>query len=158
MDRLVKVTLHRIDTQDNVNSEEITLYEYDKRGLTVKEIGATSLETEYEYDGNGNLIRKTDADGYITELSYDERDLVSAINYSDGQSAVFSYNANGELILMEDWNGDTSFEIDLLGRISSVNDHNGQTVSYTYDAAGNQTVISYPDSTAASYQYALLGR
>jgi YD repeat-containing protein len=65
MDRLSKVTLNRVDMQDFVNTNEITLYEYDKRGLTTKEIGTTGLETLYVYDENGNLVQKTDADGYI---------------------------------------------------------------------------------------------
>jgi YD repeat-containing protein len=72
MDRLSKVTLNRVDMQDFVNTNEITLYEYDKRGLTTKEIGTTGLETLYAYDENGNLVQKTDADGYITVYAHEE--------------------------------------------------------------------------------------
>jgi YD repeat-containing protein len=62
------------------------------------------------------------------------------------------------LVEMTDWNGVTSFELDLLGRITSVNDHSDDVVSYTYDEVGNQTSITYPDGTTASYEYDLLGR
>jgi YD repeat-containing protein len=59
---------------------------------------------------------------------------------------------------MTDWNGETTFELDLLNRIVSANDHKGDAVSYSYDAVGNQTSIAYPDNTKASYEYDLLGR
>ena len=59
---------------------------------------------------------------------------------------------------MMDWNGVTSFELDLLGRVTSVNDHNDKTTGYTYDSVSNQTSIAYPDGSTARYTYDLLGR
>jgi YD repeat-containing protein len=59
MDRLTKVTLNRVDLQGFVNTFEITLYEYDHRGLVMKEIGATGLETTYAYDETGNQTSMT---------------------------------------------------------------------------------------------------
>ena len=158
MNRLVRVELYRIDTLHNVDEQQVTLYRYDHRGLVTREINRAGNETIYVYDGNGNLVQKTDADGYVTEYGYDPRNLVESINYSGGKAVLFTYNANGELVAMQDWNGTTSFALDLLGRITSVNDHNNQTVSYTYDSVGNQTSITYPDSTVVNYTYDLLGR
>ena len=59
----------------------------------------------------------------------------------------FAYNKNGELIAMDDWNGTVNFALDLLGRITSVNDENNKNTSYTYDEVGNQITIGYPDGT-----------
>ncbi|MDR1439319.1 MAG: DUF6531 domain-containing protein [Clostridiales bacterium] len=158
MDRLVKATLRRIDPLHGVDEAQETLYEHDRRGLVAKEISALGDGTVYVYDANGNLAQKTDADGYVTGYAYDPRNLVEAINYSDGRTVGFAYNENGELAAMDDWNGHTSFTLDLLGQIVSATDSNGKTVGYSYDAAGNQTAIEYPDATSVLYEYDLLGR
>ena len=158
MNRLVKVTLYRIDDLHKANDAEVTLYSYDKRGLTTKEINAAGDSTIYVYDGNGNLIQKTDTDGYVTEYSQDPRNLVEAINYSDGKQVQFAYNKNGALVAMMDWNGTVNFALDVLDRITSVNDQNEKITRYTYDAVGNKTSMTYPDGTAANYTYDLLGR
>ena len=263
MNRLIKVTLYRIDSRHKVNEAQVTLYQYDKRGLVTQEINAEKDGTVFIYDGNGNLIQKSDPDGYVTEYSYDPRNLVNAINYSSdvgdgyndggngnvsepmtlsvtatmsgndvtvtvkngaaviatkivsfaknttqtydvsgytvevvyngggvksaniiggtinnssgnngnsvggnngnsasavGKEVQFAYNKNGELIAMMDWNGTVNFELDLLDRIKSVNDHNEQITAYTYDSIGNKTSIKYPDNTLATYTYDLLDR
>jgi len=68
MNRLSKVTLHKLDPRSNVGDvQQVTLYQYNKRALVTKVIDITGVETLYGYDGNGNLISKADADGYLTE-------------------------------------------------------------------------------------------
>jgi len=158
MNRLTKVTLYRKDSLHNVNEAQVTLYQYDKRGLVTKEVNAAGSETVYIYDGNGNLVQKTDADGYVTVYGYDARNLVETINYNNTKNVLFEYNANGELVQMQDWNGATSFALDVLGRITSVNDHNGKVTGYTYDSVGNKATMVYPDNSAATYTYDLLDR
>ena len=158
MNRLKKVTLHRKDSLHNVNEAQVTVYQYDKRGLVTKEINAAGGETVYVYDGNGNLVTRADADGYVTEYGYDPRNLVETINYNNSKNVIFEYNANGELVEMQDWNGVTNFALDVLGRIESVNDHNGKVAGYTYDAVGNKETMAYPDSSAVIYTYDLLDR
>jgi uncharacterized protein RhaS with RHS repeats len=82
-----------------------------------REINALGDGAVYVYDANGNLAQKTDADGYVTAYGYDPRNLAEAISYSDGKSAAFAYYGNGELVAMDDWNGHTSFTLDLLGQL-----------------------------------------
>ena len=107
----------------------------------------------FVYDENGNLIQKTDEDGYVTTYEQSPLNLVSKVNYQDGRSASYLYNGTGELIEMTDWNGTTTFSRDLLNRLTQVNDHKGRTTGYTWDNVGNQTAITYPDATAALYEY-----
>jgi RHS repeat-associated protein len=83
---------------------------------------------------------------------------VETINYSGGKTAYFSYDKAGRLVEMNDWTGRTSFTLDLLGRITAVNDQNNRTTTYEYDAVGNQTEITYPDSTSVLYEYDGLNR
>lgn len=156
MGRLTKTSLHRVDAQDKVDEWEITLYEYDGRGLVTKETNALGAVTAYTYDGNGNLVSKTDADDYVTKYTYNALDFVTQINYNGGKQASYRYNKVGELVEMEDWTGTTSFEVDLLRRITQVTDRKGSVVEYTYDEVGNQTSIDYPDGTGVDYTYDLL--
>ena len=130
-----------------MDSHEITLYEYDGRNQVTKEINALGDSTVYVYDGNGNLVSKTDADGYVTQYSYTALDLVKKINYNGAKEVSYQYNKVGELVQMDDWTGTNTFELDLLGRLQKMTDHKGNTVSYTYDAVGNQTGITYPDGS-----------
>ena len=103
--------------------------------------------TVYVYDGNSNLVSKTDADGYVTQYSYTALDLVKKINYNGAKEVSYQYNKVGELVQMDDWTGTNTFELDLLGRLQKMTDHKGNTVSYIYDAVGNQTGITYPDGS-----------
>ena len=146
-DQLISTDLHRVDALNGVDSHEITLYEYDGRNLVTKEINALGDSTVYVYDGNGNLVSKTDADGYVTRYSYTALDLVKKINYNGAKEVSYQYNKVGELVQMDDWTGTNTFELDLLGRLQKMTDHKGNTVSYTYDAVGNQTGITYPDGS-----------
>ena len=156
MGRLTKTSLHRVDAQDKVDEWEITVYEYDGRGLVTKETNALGAVTAYTYDGNGNLVSKTDADGYVTKYTYNALDFVTQINYNGGKQASYRYNKVGELVEMEDWTGTTSFEVDLLRRITQVTDRKGNVVEYGYDEVGNQVSIDYPDGTGVDYTYDLL--
>ena len=124
--------------------------------MVTKQIDALGNVTTYKYDGNGNLSSKTDADGHTTEYTYDSLDLVRSINYNGEKSVLYRYNATGDLIYMKDWLGETTFEVDLMHRMKKATDHNGNTVSYAYDATGQQTAIVYPDGTTASYEYDLV--
>lgn len=151
--QLVSTDLHRVDTINNVDSHEITLYEYDGRNLVTREINALGDSTVYVYDGNGNMVSKTDADGYVTQYSYTALDLVRSINYNGCKEVLYSYNKAGELVQMDDWTGTTTFELDLLGRLQKMTDHKGNTVSYTYDEVGNQTSITYPDGSKTGNSY-----
>ena len=73
----------------------------------------------------------------------------------DHQQVSYQYNAIGDLVEMTDWTGTTSFEVDLLSRITKTTDTKGKVVEYTYDATGNQTSVTYPD-TSAIYDYGLV--
>ena len=156
MGNLTKTTLHRVDAQDKVDELEVTVYEYDGRGLTTKKIDALGNVTVYEYDGNGNLAAETDADGCKTEYTYNALDLVTSINYNGVKDVKYVYNAAGNLVQMTDWLGTTTFEVDLLHQLKSVTDHKGNVVTYDYDSVGNQTAIHYPDGTTAAYDYDLV--
>jgi len=89
MNRLAKVKLWRDDTKHNLHEQQITLYQYDKRGLVTREINAANNQTIYVYDGMSNMVQKTDASGYVTTFGYDTRNLAETINYAGGKTVNF---------------------------------------------------------------------
>ena len=84
--------------------------------------------------------------------------MVTSINYNNGKEVTYQYNKVGDLVEMTDWTGTTTFEVDLLNRITKTSDTKGQVVEYTYGTTGNQTSVSYPDGTTATKTYDLLGQ
>ena len=66
-------------------------------------------------------------------------------------NASYRYNATGDLVSMIDWLGTTTFEVDLLHQLKSATDHKGKTVTYDYDAVGNQTVTHYSNDQMKPY-------
>ena len=90
--------------------------------------------------------------------SYTALDLVQKINYNGAKEVSYQYNKVGELVQMDDWTGTNTFELDLLGRLQKMTDHKGNTVSYTYDAVGNQTGITYPDGSKTRSFYHVDGK
>ena len=95
---------------------------------------------------------------YVTTYGYNGLDMVTSINYNNGKEVTYQYNKVGDLVEMTDWTGTTTFEVDLLNRITKTTDTKGQVVEYTYDTTGNQTSVSYPDGTTATKTYDLLGQ
>ena len=89
----------------------------------------------------------------MTAYAYNGIDLVVGLNYNGGKSVGYSYNAAGDLVLMDDWTGATTFEVDLLGRITRATDAKGNAVGYGYDGVGNQVSVEYPDGWAEDYAY-----
>ena len=153
MGRLTKTSLHRVDTQDGVDSWEVTRYQYSGRGLTTKMTDALGNVTTYTYDGDENLVSKTDADHYTTEFTYNGLDMVTHINYNGGKQVDYAYNAVGDLVRMEDWTGINTFEYDLLSQLKKATDHKGNAVEYRYDGNGNQVSMTYPDGSEVTYDY-----
>ncbi len=161
-DPLGNITVYEYDAMNRQIKECVSedgevshaaIYQYDKRGCMIRMINPVEEERSYTYDGNGNPVGITDEDGNVTTVTYDLNDQPLQMTYHDGRQAAFRYNKRGELVEMQDWNGVMTMERDVLGRLTGVTDHNGRTVGYTYDSAGNRTAIRYPDESVVNYTY-----
>ena len=73
MGRLIATKLHRVDAQDNVDEWEVTLYEFDGRGLTTKRV-----------DALGNVTTYAEHSGKRVEYTYDGIGNQTAFKYPDG--------------------------------------------------------------------------
>ena len=136
-----------------------TTYSYDSMGelaatstpgTSAAPNGATTRDT---YDPTGNKATSTDPGGITTTWTYTPANLVASISYSSSSahSATYSYDASGHRMGMTDATGTWSYVDDPFGELTSVQDGSGQTVGYNYDPDGNNTSISYPLPSTATW-------
>ncbi|MFC1851214.1 RHS repeat-associated core domain-containing protein [candidate division CSSED10-310 bacterium] len=109
------------------------IFNYDDQGQTIGTEDALGKKTAYEYDGLKRLITMTMPEGNGLEYSYDgSTDSISNISIFPKTGSVQSPRV-------------TNFTYDpTTGKVASVTDALGRTVSYTYDGSGNVTRIEYP--------------
>jgi len=144
MNRLIRAQVYR----------NITIFEYNHNGLMSREINVLGNSKIMVYDGNGNLVQVTDEDGFVTEYEWTPTNLVRAINYADGRETNFFYNYAGQLVGMYDcWLGMTTVEVDLLGRMTSVTDHNDMQTQFEWSPTGNRTALIDPMGMRVEYQF-----
>ncbi|MFT3868476.1 MAG: RHS repeat-associated core domain-containing protein [Nibricoccus sp.] len=113
--------------------QKSTIVEKDTRGL-LKTVTAPSLRvTEFkEYDAEGRLLKQKDGLGIET---------------------TFSYYPNGMLHEVSEGGMTTHREYDDFNRLKLYRDGDGNTLQYTYDAAGNLETITYPGNKVVTYGY-----
>ena len=58
-----------------------------------------------------------------------------------GNATEYSYDKLGNMLTMEDNTGITKYSYDALSRMTKMVTSQDQTVSYTYDAAGNRLTV-----------------
>ncbi|WP_339138208.1 MAG: RHS repeat-associated core domain-containing protein [Candidatus Electrothrix sp. GW3-4] len=173
--RLHRVTEnYRPDEAPGNDVNKLTRYSYDARGLLTEIINANEAATAfayngvgnlieeinplgrtwtYSYDGMGNRISRRDGKGALTAYSFYPDDLLQSIAYSDGTAVSYAYDADNRRIQMQDWLGQTSWDYDPLARVTGTVDPLGSVLAASYDAAGNRTSLTYPDSSVAEYAY-----
>ena len=120
----------------------LVTYSYSPAGQVTQVTDATGT-TSYLYNDTGELTSTTDGAGNTVSYGYDPAGNITCIAYpviqgsscssapSPSNTVVdYGYNPASEMTSMTDWLGNTT--------------------SYTYDANGNLTTVSYPTSTDVS--------
>ncbi len=135
-------------------------YIYDALNRRIEQTNAEGYTTRYGYDQLGNRTIMTDANtiagqgGAITTFYYDRVNRLTEIDYSDSISDVqISYDAAGNRKTMIDGSGQSDYDYDELYRLSDITDGADQRVGYRYDAAGNRTLLIYPNNQVVTYTY-----
>ncbi|MEX2338406.1 MAG: RHS repeat-associated core domain-containing protein [Aquisalimonadaceae bacterium] len=119
-------------------------------------------ETSFAHDAAGNITRRTDADGRITEYSYDALDRLTAIHDPDDPTRdatlrydqTYARNGIGRLTTVIDASGITNYHYTPRGAVSvEARTIGGQRlrVHYTYNAADQLTLITYPSGAIVRY-------
>ena len=164
--------------------KRISRTQYDKVGNVIAETDPLNHTTEYRYEGRdrqtdiidplngltktayddvGNILSITDAVNNTTSYAYDNLNRLTAETNELGFSRSYGYDAMGNRINVVDRNNrERTFVYDALNRQIDEKwlDGSGDVIRRTqsiYDAAGQLTQISDPDSTYR-FTYDALGR
>ena len=114
------------------------IYEYDNNDNLTQEKNAMNFATGYGYDMNDNLLSITNAKGGITALAYDTATDWLLKESFQGNSRIYTYNADGSVKTVIDPNGNLfNYFYDLAGRVTS-----DGYATYTYNSNGNLQTIT----------------
>ena len=137
---------------------------YDDRGNRVSLVDPDAGTMNYDYDALGRIISQTDARNNTTTFTYDGFGNLAAkaINNQPYASYTWSYTGStAGLLISESAGGSTvSYVYDTYDRISSktytltgTSLNQPLQYSYTYDANGLLSGLSYPGGLNVSYVY-----
>jgi RHS repeat-associated protein len=120
-------------------------YTYDLLGrlLTATDSNGTLAFT---YDALGRVLTTTSQDGRTLTYSYDAAGNRVGLQDETGSLTVYGYDARNLLISLTDpRSGVFQFAYDNLGRRTRLTRPNGTSTSYTYDAASRLTGLTHRD-------------
>lgn len=149
-----------VSVEKNVghNDKQITQYAWSLDGKLISKTDSMG-ETEYfSYDLCGRLTERKDREGAVTKYQYDKRNLVNRVEYADGSTVEMEYDALRRLTQIVDNTGSIQIERDEMGRVISATDAFGQTVEYSWNHAGQKSLVKYPNGKQAMYLYDEFGR
>jgi len=146
----------------------VTSYAYDVKGNKTSQTDANGNVTHYEYDDQGHLVKAADALGNATTYSYiatgcpscgGGSDKMTSLSDAKGQTTSYQYDLLGRLTQETDPLGKiTAHAYDAVGNLITKTDANGAAITYTFDALKRLTKKSYPDGSSESYTYDAVGR
>lgn len=124
-----------------------TMYSYDGdsgRIASIWQKDGSALRLTYQQDSASGAWRvktMTDAMGRVTSLTYGQ-DGISTVEDAAGHKVSYAYDAAGKLDKVTDQATlqSSDYGYDANGNVTSVTDANGTNNTFSYDAAGNQTL------------------
>jgi RHS repeat-associated protein len=125
----------------------LTQYLFDDLGRQTETIDPLGHASHSYYDGDGNVTLSVDALGRSIATQYDADGNVTGVVWrnADGGTADtrgFTYDAADEMLTASNREGTYTFTYTSAGRVSSVSDPFGLTLTMGYDGAGNRTSVS----------------
>ena len=165
--------LQTIDRNGN-----ITRFVHNARGRVKERTGPLGHTTQFDYDRNKRLIARVDALNRKTRLVYDPASRLTKLTNRLGNAVQFVHDNEGNLVRITDENGnatryfygrnylietitdamDRSVTIgqDALGRVVSMKNARGSTVSQSYSLNDEISEKKYDGTVQASFTYDLL--
>ncbi len=140
-----------------------TRYGYDVLDRRITVTDARNFATTTVYDPAGNTLRITDASGNATGYTYDSLNRLLTETNALNDARIYGYDAVGNLVSLTDRNGRLrQYTYDLRNHRTAElwlngSNHIIRTISSSFDAVGELTRASDPDSTYL-YTYDLMGR
>jgi RHS repeat-associated protein len=123
-------------------------YSYDAAGRLHSQTDSTgAMIVAYTYDAAGETIRKDLGNGTFTTYSYDTAgNLLGLVNHAPDGSINsrfnYTYDELERRVSMTTVEGTTRYGYDATGQLTSVTLPDSGTISYAYDAAGNRISVT----------------
>ncbi|MDP7025246.1 MAG: RHS repeat-associated core domain-containing protein [Kiritimatiellia bacterium] len=156
LDALNRVT-NQWDSVGGGTRENISAF--DKAGRLVASTNALGQGTQYALDALGRRIETVRADGESEYFTYDPVGRLLAFTNGAGETAM-QYLYDGMNRVTNEINAlgySRSFEYDPAGNRTKRIDADGNQTEYTFDVLNRLTVIDYPGSSEARFEYAPWG-
>ncbi|HEY2934704.1 MAG TPA: RHS repeat-associated core domain-containing protein [Acidobacteriota bacterium] len=145
---------------------QLRTFNYDTFGQLTSEIHPENGTTSYTYDDNGNVNARTDPRGWVTNHTYDNLNRLTTKSYLNdgGVTPVVNWvydlaiNGVGKPAWWNSGNGHSeSFDYDSMGRTTQdrkiIAGMALQSVSYTYNLAGELITTTYPNGWTTTGGY-----
>lgn len=132
--------------------------------LEVRQTTGTNndLLTKVQYNAAHRPIAILDAAGQLTTNTYNLRGQILSTTNAKREKTTFTYDTNGYLLSitgpLQTVEDTTNFTYDGFGRVRTVTDSEGYTLTYNYDNLDRITNVSHPDGTFEAFAYDRLDR
>lgn len=160
------------DEEGNVTSRwdanrNLTVTDYDERGLRLAERRPLEATTTFEHDGMGNVVLTTDPEGRQAARTYDLRQRLETETRGGDETTTYGYDGNGNRTsMLRPEGGEWTYTFDGADRLTAVVNPESDRTEFTYDENGNlasqtdgelnlteygydeldrQTLVTYPD-------------
>ncbi|HLL64281.1 MAG TPA: putative Ig domain-containing protein [Micromonosporaceae bacterium] len=131
---------------------------YDAAGQVTSSTDANGKTTTYDYDPAGRLSSTTDPLGRIARRTYTGDALAATVVAPDSGTTTYSYNANAQLTKQTDPDGhDTTYTYNAVGQQTTRTQPGGLITGYTYDPAGRPLTTTTPDGETITASYNTAG-
>ncbi|RIX79080.1 putative adhesin [Acidovorax cavernicola] len=141
------------------STQSITQYVYDRAGLLLSTISATTGTTTFTYDGKGRQLSSLNALNQSTLTSYDDANNKTVITLANGLITTSAYDKNGRLTSVTQSSaatpnlGATTNSYDKDGRLIRQVDPTGVSTGRVYDEAGRLVAEIDGNNTLTEYVY-----
>jgi RHS repeat-associated protein len=139
-----------------------TRYRYDANHVDLLEVDQVVGETvepllRTTWDVRHLPLTQTDAGGGVTRFAYNARGQLVSVTNALQEVTALSYDANGFLTAIDGplpgAQDRRTFTQDPVGRVRTVTDGDGYTLTFDYDALDRMTQVTFPDGTSEALVY-----
>lgn len=178
IDPLDQQSVYTYDAADRLASlrdkrHNIERYEYNERGLLVKQVNKDNSVLKYEYDDFGNLVSSTNEIGKTWKAQYDEFKRITSSTDPLDRQTKFTYDLPGggcgclhdrhtptQIILPSGKIIKIEYDVEWqkIKQTIGAGTPDAATTQYEYDVAGNVTAVIDPRMKTTTYGYDLRNR
>ena len=139
-------------------NNNVTDYAYGASGNPSSITYADGSQESFTFNLLGQPLSYVQRNGQAIGYSYDSSGNVTKETFADGSHYDYAYDGFGNMLTAIDAGGTTSFTYNALGRMTSVSYPGGKSLTFTYNANGGVTRIVDQSGYTTNYAYDSAGR